>query len=61
MERDYFIKPAWTHNGSIRTDLPLLLFPKARKRQVAAAVRVGQLCCVGRVYLKTCDSLVRIR
>jgi hypothetical protein len=61
MERNCFIKPAWTHNGSVRTDLPLLVFPKVRKRQLAAAVHVGQLCCVGRVYLKTGDGLLRIR
>jgi hypothetical protein len=61
MEKNCFLKPAWTHNGSVRTDLPLLVFPKANKTKVAAAVRIGQLCCVGTVYLKTHDGLVKIR
>jgi len=61
MEKNCYLRPAWTHNGSIRTDLPLTVLPKARKRKLAAAVVPGQLCCVGKVYLKTQDGLIRIK
>jgi len=61
MEKNCYLRPAWTHNGSIKTDLPLMVLPKARKRKLAAIVAQGQLCCVGKVYLKTEDGLVRIR
>lgn len=61
MNTNYYLKPAWTHNGAIKTDLPLTVFPKARKRKIVAEVRMGQLCCVGKVYLKTQEGLIRIR
>jgi len=61
MKNNGFLRPAWTHNGSIRTDLPLTVFPKARKKKIAATVRIGQLCCIGRIFLKTRDGLIRIR
>ena len=61
MEKNCYLRPAWTHNGSVRTDLPLTVFPKAKKNQLAATVRIGQLCCVGKLYLKTRDGLIRIR
>ena len=61
MGKNCYLRPAWTHNGSIKTDLPLTVFPKARKRRLAAAIGPGQLCCVGKVYLKTKDGLIRIK
>jgi hypothetical protein len=60
MNANSYLKPAWTHNGSIRTDLPLKVFPGWRRKQAAAAVEVGQLCCTGKVFLKTRNGLVRI-
>jgi len=61
MEKNRYLRPAWTHNGSIKTDLPLTVLPKARKRKFVATIGPGQLCCVGKVYLKTQDGLIRIR
>jgi hypothetical protein len=61
MEKNCYLKPAWTHNGSIKTDLPVVIFSKADRRRVAPAIRPGQLCCVGEVYLKTHDGLIKIR
>ncbi len=61
MKESCYLRPAWTRNGSIRTDLPLLVSPKANKRTLAAKVHPGQLCCVGEVYIKTRDGLIRIR
>jgi len=61
MEKNCYLKQAKTHNGSIRTDLPLTVFGKASKKKLAATVHIGQLCCVGKVYLKTHDGLIRIR
>jgi len=61
MRANYYLKPAWTHNGSIRTDLPLTVIGK-RKRKLIEAVVPGQLFCVGEVYLKTeKDSFIRIK
>jgi len=61
MERNCYLRPAWTHNGSIRADLPVLVLPKPNKKRLAVTVQPGQLCCVGEVYLKTRDALIRIR
>lgn len=61
MKPNCYLRPAWTHNGSIRTDLPLTVIPKANKRKLIEMVIPGQLCCVGEVYIKTHKSLVRIR
>ena len=60
MDTSYYLKPAWTHNGSVRTDLPLTVFPKARKKRLEAVVATGQLCCIGKVFVKTREGLVRI-
>lgn len=60
MNANYYLKPAWTHNGSIRTDLPLTVFTKARKKKLEAVVATGQLCCIGKVFVKTSEGLVRI-
>lgn len=61
MEENYYLRPAWTHNGSIRTDLPLMVFSRARKKKLIELIPAGQLCCIGKVYLKTQDGLIRIR
>ncbi len=61
MGNNCYLRPAWTHNSSIRTDLPVTVLPKAKKREIAATVTTGQLCCVGKLYLKTDNGLVRIR
>jgi len=61
MKANYYLKPAWTHNGSIKTDLPLTVIGK-KKRKLMETVRPGQLFCVGEVYLKTnSGSLIRIK
>jgi hypothetical protein len=39
----------------------VLVLPKTNKKRLVTAVYPGQLCCVGEVYLKTRDGLVRIR
>jgi len=61
METNRYLKPAWTHNGSVRTDLPLTIVAKADKRKLTEAIRPGQLFCVGKVYLRTHDGSIRIR
>jgi len=58
MSENYYLKPAWTHNSSVRTDLPLMVFAKAKRKKLATAIRPGQLCCVGKVYLKTNNNLI---
>jgi hypothetical protein len=61
MQTNCYLKPAWTHNSSIRTDLPLTVITKTSKRRLLEIVSPGQLCCVGKVYLKTNNGLVRIK
>ncbi|OHB59289.1 MAG: hypothetical protein A2167_05660 [Planctomycetes bacterium RBG_13_46_10] len=61
MDRNYYPKPAWTHNGSIRTDLPLTVTGKAGKKKLVETISPGQLLCVGKVYLKTNNDLIRIK
>ncbi len=61
MKANCYLKPAWTHNGSIRTDLPLTVIGK-KKRKLIETVVPGQLFCVGEVYLKTDEgSFIRIK
>lgn len=56
-----YLKPAWTHNSSVRTDLPLTVIGKAGKKKIMEIINPGQLLCVGEVYLKTHDGLIRIK
>ena len=61
MKANGYLKPAWTHNGSIRTDLPLMVIGK-KKRKLVETIDLGQLFSVGEVYLKTHKgSLIRIK
>ena len=60
MRQNCYLKPTWTHNGSMRTDLPLTVVEKKRKR-LTEAICVGQLFCVGKVYLKTHNGEIRIK
>jgi hypothetical protein len=60
MKANGYLKPAWTHNGSIRTDLPLTVIGK-RRRKLIETVNPGQLFCVGEVYLKTRHGSIRIK
>ena len=61
MKTNCYLKPAWTHNSSIRTDLPLTVITRMSKRKLMEIVSTGQLCCVGKDYLKTNNGLVRIK
>ena len=61
MKKNCYLKPASTHNGSIRTDLPLTVTGKASKKKLMEIISPGQLLCVGKVYLKTHNGLVRIK
>ena len=61
MNTNCYLKPAWTHNSSIRTDLPVMVVAKASKRKLQEMLCPGQLLCVGKVYVKTHDGAVRIR
>jgi len=61
MKTNSYIKPAWTHNGSVRTDLPVIVMPRMRRKGVSETLSVGQLACVGKVYIKTQNDLIRIR
>jgi hypothetical protein len=61
MKTNCYLKPAWTYNGSIRTDLPLTVITKTSRRRLMEIISPGQLCCVGRVYLKTNNGLIRIK
>ncbi|MCH7557971.1 MAG: hypothetical protein IIB56_11000 [Planctomycetes bacterium] len=61
METNRYLKPAWTHNGSVRTDLPLTVVGKASKKKLTETVRPGQLFCVGKVYLMTHNGSIRIK
>jgi len=60
MKNNHYLKPAWTHNGSVKTDLPLTVIAKKRKKLIEA-FDAGQLFCVGKVYLRTHNGSVRIR
>jgi hypothetical protein len=60
MSQNCFLKPALTHNGSIRTDLPLTVV-RRRRRELIGAIHTGQLICVGKVYLKTHNGMIRIK
>jgi hypothetical protein len=61
MKMNCYLKPAWTHNGSVRTDLPLAVIAKAGRRKLAEKLSQGQLFCVGKVYIKTHNGTVRIK
>jgi len=61
MDRNCYIKPSSTHNGSIKTDLPLTVTGKASKKKLMETISPGQLLCVGKVYLKTHNGLIRIK
>ncbi len=61
MRTNHYLKPALTHNGSIRTDLPLIVSPKTKRKKLMETVIPGQLLCVGEVYIKTQNDLIRIK
>ncbi len=61
METNRFLKPAWTYNGAVRTDLPLMVVAKASIKKLTETVRPGQLFCVGKVYLRTHNGSIRIK
>ena len=61
MKRNCYLKPASTHNSSIRTDLPMTVIGRANKKKLMKTISPGQLLCVGKVYLKTHNGLVRIK
>jgi hypothetical protein len=61
MKTNCYLRPAWTHNGSVKTDLPLTVTAKASKKRIMEMATPGQLVCVGKVYLKTYNGTVRIR
>jgi hypothetical protein len=61
MKTNCYLKPAWTHNSSIRTDLPLTIVPKANRRKITEVLLPGQLLCIGEIYLKTHKGTIRIR
>ena len=54
-------KPAWAKESSIRTDLPLLVIPRADKRKIRDMISPGQLVCIGTVYMKTHTGLIKIK
>ena len=60
MKNNHYLKPAWTHNGSIRTDLPLTVIGK-KKRKLIEAFDASQLFYIGKVYIRTHNGSVRIR
>jgi hypothetical protein len=61
MRSDCYLKPAWTHNGSIKTDIPLIVVGRKYRRKIQKTLSPGQLLCVGKVYLKTHNDLIRVR
>ena len=61
MKTNCYLRPAWTHNGSVKTDLPLTVIAKASKKRFMEMATPGQLVCVGKVYVKTHNGTVRIR
>ena len=61
MENNCYLKPALTHNGSVRTDLPLMVIGKAKKKKIIEMAIPGQLLCVGEVYIKTHKGVVRMK
>jgi hypothetical protein len=61
MEANRYLKPAWTHNGAVRTDLPLTVVAKANIKKLTETLRPGQLFCVGKVYLRTHNGSIRIK
>lgn len=61
MKTNRYLKPAWTNNSSIRTDLPLTVVAKASKKKIIEMLSPGQILCVGEVYLRTHKGTIRIR
>ncbi|MHC4489099.1 MAG: hypothetical protein ACYS9C_17145 [Planctomycetota bacterium] len=61
MKTNCYLRPAWTHNGSVRTDLPLTVTGREGRKKIMEMVRPGQLFCVGKVYVKTHNGTVRIK
>jgi len=60
-KKNHYLAPAHTHNGCIRTDLPLIVGKRARKKKLEQFLTPGQLLCIGKVYLATHDGLIRIK
>jgi hypothetical protein len=60
MMADTYSRPAWMTNGSVRTDLPVVVVPKARKKEALKTLEPGQLFCIGDVYIRTHKGMVRI-
>jgi hypothetical protein len=61
MKTSFYKKPARTHNGFMKTDLPLTIVPKASRQKMMDMATPGQLLCVGKVYVRTHDGAIRIR
>ena len=59
MKTNRYLKPAWLYNGSVITNLPLMVSVRANKKKVDQTVRPGQLFCIGKVYLRTHNGSVR--
>jgi hypothetical protein len=53
-----FLRPGYC--GSVRTDLPMIVIGRKRKA-LMEKISTGQLFCVGKVYLKTHNGMIRIR
>lgn len=49
------------HNSSIRMDLPLTVVGRSGMKGLAQMLSPGQLFCVGELYLRTQEGLVRIK
>lgn len=60
MAHNCYLKPVATHNGCVKSDLPLVVVDRKHRRS-AESVQPGQLLCVGKVYLKTDRGLVRLK
>jgi len=60
-KKHFYLKPASTHNGSVITDLPLIVIGRDQKKQIANRVCTGELVCIGKVYIKTRTGLIRIK
>ena len=54
-------KPAWAKHSSVRTDLPMLVVPRANRRKVEDMISPGKLVCVGTVYMKPHKGVIRIK
>jgi len=57
MEKNCYLRPAWAHNGSIKTDLPITITGEVSKKKLSGTIGEGK----GKLHLRTSSGSIKIR